>query len=76
MFLGKICTSETMPQLSAEKVERCKYCGTGHTFRQYNVYSRKCSECVKQNYFKPVCKLTWRQEQDWLVGQEDNPQNQ
>ena len=57
----------------------CKYCCAKHPSRHYLADGKKCGRCGKQNYFKAVCKLIWKQEQDWCgrtkiydVGQNDD----
>ena len=56
----------------AYRLERGKYCVTGHSPRQWPSYVKKCCECRKQNHFQSVCKSSWQKQQDWYSRKTNN----
>ena len=45
--------------------DKCEYCGTEHVPQQCPAYEKKCGECDTANHFKVICRLSWRQLENW-----------
>ena len=50
---------ENAMQIKNKVIEYCKYCGTGHTQRQYPAYSKICSSCSKTSHLKAVYRSVY-----------------